>query len=156
MFPIGFVFGLGLGTASEVALLGISASASSSGSVPFVAMLTLPLLFAAGMTLFDTADSIAMVNLYAGSASRTSGPNTLNRTMTGLTAAIALLVGTVYLGQVLETELGIHSLAALAGISEHFEIMGYVIVASYSSIWAIALVASRNQRSTLAMEPISS
>jgi len=149
MFPIGFVFGLGLGTASEVALLGMSASVASSGSVPLLAMLTLPVLFAAGMTLCDTADSIAMVNVYARSASPASGRRSLNRIMTGMTAAVALFVGFVYLAQVLEAEFGVHSLSAVAQVADHFEAMGYAIVAAYSTVWLIALGASRRQSQTV-------
>jgi len=146
MFPIGFVFGLGLGTASEVALLGMSASVASSGSVPVLALLILPVLFAAGMTLCDSADSIAMVNVYARSASPASGRRSLNRIMTGMTAAIALFVGFVYLAQVLETGFDVHALSAVARVADHFEVMGYAIVAAYSSVWLIALGASRRQR----------
>src|SRR5207302_7653512 len=63
MYPLGFLFGLGFDTATEVGLLGLSAGAATK-HVPFLAILSLPLLFAAGMSLLDTADGAFMAHAY--------------------------------------------------------------------------------------------
>jgi high-affinity nickel-transport protein len=148
MMPIGFIFGLGLETASEVALLSLSAEAAASGALPFGALIALPLLFAAGMSLFDTIDSIAMVHVYASTADATQQRIGLNVVMTAITAAIATVIGLVYLAEVFVREAGITALAPVASLSSHFEAFGYVIVSIYAVVWASAFVVIRRATRT--------
>ena len=143
MMPIGFLFGLGLETASEVALLSLSAEGAASGTLPFGALIALPLLFAAGMSLFDTIDSIAMVHVYASTADATQQRVGLNVVMTAITAAIATIIGVVYLAAVLVREAGMSILAPVASLSSHFETFGYVIVSIYAVVWASAFLVIR-------------
>ena len=143
MLPIGFLFGLGLETASEVALLTLSAEGASSGALPFGALIALPLLFAAGMSLFDTIDSIAMVHVYASTTDATQQRIGLNLVMTAVTAAIATIIGVVYLSEVLVREAGLTVLTPVASLSAHFETFGYIIVSIYAVIWASALLVIR-------------
>ena len=143
MMPIGFLFGLGLETASEVALLSLSAEGAASGTLPFGALIALPLLFAAGMSLFDTIDSIAMVHVYASTADATQQRIGLNIVMTAITAAIATVIGVVYLAEVFVREAGITALAPIASLSAHFETFGYVIVSIYAVVWASAFLVIR-------------
>jgi nickel/cobalt transporter (NiCoT) family protein len=63
MYPVGFLFGLGFDTATEVAILGISAAAATKG-LSFGSMAVFPVLFTAGMTLVDTTDGVLMVGAY--------------------------------------------------------------------------------------------
>jgi len=155
MVPVGFVFGLGMETASEVALLGLSATAGSQG-VPWWALLTLPLLFAAGMALFDTLDSLMMTHLYTSESTTARVRLQFNIAVTGLTAAIALVVGTVYLSELLQSEFGLELLAPIAGLADHFEWMGYLIVAIYVALWLALLSRSRTPRQSPAMMSASS
>src|SRR5205809_5800692 len=98
MYHIGFLFGLGFDTASEVALLAISAGAASQG-LPFVAVLALPLIFAAGMSLMDTLDGAFMVKAYGWAFSNPLRKVFYNLTVTGLSVFVALFVGGVELAQ---------------------------------------------------------
>jgi high-affinity nickel-transport protein len=146
MFPIGFIFGLGLETASEIALLGLSATAAVSGAVPLLALLALPVLFAAGMTLFDTLNSLLMVNLYGSNRTQPRRRLTFNMLMTLLTACIAISVGLIYVSVLLVNEAGVSFLEPLAAMSQHFELVGYIIVVAYGTLWAWMLVVSRGMR----------
>src|SRR5919198_232390 len=98
MYPIGFLFGLGFDTASEVALLAISAGAAAQG-LPFTAVVSLPLIFAAGMSLMDTTDGAFMAKAYSWAFSNPVRKLFYNMTMTGLSVFVALFVGLVELLQ---------------------------------------------------------
>lgn len=144
MVPLGFVFGLGMETASEVALLGLSATAGSQG-MPWWSLLTLPLLFAAGMALFDTLDSLMMTHLYTTEGASARARRTFNVAVTGLTAAIALGVGAVYAAGVLSTGLHVDLLAPVANLSTHFQELGYLIVVLYAGLWLVLAIRSRTR-----------
>ncbi|WP_051935466.1 HoxN/HupN/NixA family nickel/cobalt transporter [Deinococcus sp. YIM 77859] len=98
VFPLGFLMGLGFDTASEVALLALSGAAAQQG-LGWAAILALPLLFAAGMTLFDTLDGIAMAHAYGWALHEPRRKRTYNLLVTGLSGAVALVIGTVTLAQ---------------------------------------------------------
>jgi high-affinity nickel-transport protein len=147
MFPIGFLFGLGLETASEIALLGLSATAAVSGTMPLMSLLALPILFAAGMTLFDTLNSLLMVNVYGSNRAQPRRRLTFNMAMTLMTACIAISVGLIYAAGLLVRQAEFSFLTPLADVSQHFELVGYVIVVAYSTLWAWMLIVSRGVRS---------
>ena len=96
MYPVGFLFGLGFDTATEVALLALAGGAGAAG-VPLYTILALPVLFAAGMTLFDTLDGIAMAFVYGWSSARPTRRALYNLAITGVSVALALSVGTLEL-----------------------------------------------------------
>ena len=98
MYPIGLLFGLGFDTATEVALLVLSGTAVASG-LPFWAVLSLPLLFAAGMSLFDTLDGCFMNFAYGWAFARPIRKVYYNITITSLSVAIALFIGTIGAGR---------------------------------------------------------
>src|SRR5258708_8981257 len=100
MYPIGFLFGLGFDTASEVALLAISAGAAAQG-LPFTAVISLPLIFAAGMSLMDTTDGAFMSKAYSWAFASPVRKVFYNLTVTSLSVFVALFVGVVELGQIL-------------------------------------------------------
>ena len=106
MYPLGCLFGLGFDTATEVALL-VLAGAGAAGGLPFYAILCLPILFAAGMSLFDTLDGAFMNFAYGWAFSRPVRKVFYNLTVTGLSVAVALGVGTVELLSVLAQRLGL-------------------------------------------------
>ncbi len=142
MYPIGFLFGLGFDTASEVALLAISAGAAAQG-LPFTAVVSLPLLFAAGMSLMDTLDGAFMAKAYAWAFSSPIRKVFYNLTMTGLSVFVALFVGVVELGQLLIEKLGLRGGAW--DVISAFDIggMGFFIVAAFVLTWVAAFVFYR-------------
>ena len=92
MYPLGLLFGLGFDTATEVALLFLAAGAAGAG-LPFYAILCLPILFAAGMSLLDTIDGAFMNFAYGWAFSKPVRKVYYNITITGLSVAVALLIG---------------------------------------------------------------
>lgn len=138
MAPVGFLFGLGLETASEVTLLALSAStaaASGGGGVPLVAVLSLPVLFAAGMTGMDTVDSLVMTRAYTW-AYRSPGRRLYyNLATTAMTVAVGLFVASVYGAGLLVEHAGAGWVAPYAALGEHFELFGYAIVAVFVTAW---------------------
>lgn len=139
MFPVGFLFGLGLETASEVTLLTLSASTASAGALPMLAVLTLPLLFAAGMSAFDTLDSLVMTRAYAWAFRNPARRLYYNIATTGMSVLVATFVASVYLVGLLVERLDLSGpLAAYAAVSEHFEFLGYLIVAVFVLTWLSA------------------
>ncbi len=154
MAPLGALFGLGLETASEVTLLTLSAGsaagaagAAGTGSgpsgLPIGAVLALPLLFAAGMSAFDTLDGLLMARAYSWSA-RTP-VRTLYYTIatTAMTVAVAAFVASVYLAGVLVDAADVGFLAPYAGLADHFEALGYGIVATFVLSWSAAALLWR-------------
>jgi high-affinity nickel-transport protein len=113
MYPVGVLFGLGFDTATEIALLGISA-ASGAGGMPIAYILLLPLLFAAGMSLIDTAEGVAMLGAYGWAYLQPARKLLYNLNMTLLTVTIALVVGGAE---------GFAALASRPGLS--FPVLGY-------------------------------
>lgn len=140
MAPLGFLFGLGLETASEVTLLALSASTASAGSLPLVAVLSLPVLFAAGMTAMDTADSLLMSRAYSWAQGRPGRRLHYNVVATGTTVAIGVLVASVYAAGLLRDGLGWGWLGPWASLGEHFELFGYAIVGMFVLAWTVAAV----------------
>jgi high-affinity nickel-transport protein len=138
MYPVGVLFGLGFDTASEVALLLLAAGAAGAG-LPIAAIVCLPLLFAAGMSLLDTIDGSFMNFAYGWSFSRPARKIFYNLTITGLSVAVALVIGTVELGGLLAHKLGAHG--SFWAWLEHIDIgsLGVIIVAMFIGTWVLAL-----------------
>jgi high-affinity nickel-transport protein len=137
MYPIGFLFGLGFDTASEVALLAISAGAASQG-LPFAAIVALPLIFAAGMSLMDTVDGAFMAKAYSWAFSNPIRKVFYNVTVTGLSVFVALFVGGVEVGQLLiqllKLEGGVFDFIARLDFAN----LGFIIVGAFIAAWAIS------------------
>ncbi|HVB76798.1 MAG TPA: HoxN/HupN/NixA family nickel/cobalt transporter [Candidatus Nitrosotalea sp.] len=145
MYPIGFLFGLGFDTASEVALLAISAGVAARG-LPLVAVLALPLIFAAGMSLMDTADGAFMAKAYAWAFSNPVRKVFYNLTVTGLSVFVALLVGGVEVGQILIQVTGVRG-PGVSFISRlDLGSLGFVIVGAFILTWAVALAIFKLRR----------
>jgi nickel/cobalt transporter (NiCoT) family protein len=140
MYPVGLLMGLGLETASEVTLLALSASTASSGHLPMLAVLSLPLLFAAGMSAFDTADSLLMTRAYSWSYRHPVRTLFYNTATTAVTVLVAAFIASVYLCEVLVSHAGLTMLAGYAGLSEQFELFGYAIAGVFAATWAGAVL----------------
>jgi high-affinity nickel-transport protein len=138
MYPVGVLFGLGFDTATEVALLVLAGTAVVSG-LPFYAILSLPILFAAGMCLFDTADGCFMNFAYDWAFARPVRKVFYNLTITGLSVFVALFIGTIellgLLGQEFSLNGGFWSFMANFNINK----AGFVIVGVFVVTGAVAL-----------------
>ncbi len=146
MYPIGFLFGLGFDTASEVAFLAVSAGAAAQG-VPLVAIVSLPLIFAAGMSLMDTMDGAFMSKAYAWAFASPIRKVFYNLTVTSLSVFVALFVGVIQLAQILIQVMGLHG--GIFGVVERFNflgVIGYVIVAAFVVTWGAAFVIYKVRR----------
>jgi nickel/cobalt transporter (NiCoT) family protein len=138
MYPLGLLFGLGFDTATEVGLLALAAGVATH-SVPIAAILSLPVLFAAGMSLMDTLDGAFMAGAYAWAFSNPVRKVYYNITITSLSIVVALAIGTVELLQVLSTRL------ALSGgfwdwlQNLDFATLGYAVVALFVVMWAMSV-----------------
>jgi nickel/cobalt transporter (NiCoT) family protein len=137
MYPIGVLFGLGFDTATEVGLL-VLAGGAAAFALPWYAILTLPILFAAGMSLLDTIDGCFMNFAYGWAFSRPVRKVYYNITVTGLSVAVALIIGSIELISILTEETGITSgpLAAIANLN--LDLVGYTIVALFVITWVVA------------------
>ena len=146
MYPIGFLFGLGFDTASEVAFLAISAGAAANG-LPVAVVIALPLIFAAGMSLMDTADGAFMAKAYSWAFASPIRKVFYNLTMTSLSVFVALFVGGVELLQILVRVLDLRGgvYDAIRG-SDFVGRAGFLIVAAFVLAWAAALVLYRARR----------
>jgi high-affinity nickel-transport protein len=138
MYPLGLLFGLGFDTASEVGLLAMTAGASA-GNLPVPAVLCLPVLFASGMAVMDTTDGVLMCKAYNWAFLNPLRKIFYNITTTALSVAVALLVGTVELLQVLIGMLGLdgHFFSFVAALD--FGMMGYVIVGMFLVAWGLSV-----------------
>src|SRR5437660_1508402 len=146
MYPIGFLFGLGFDTASEVAFLAVSAGAAAQG-LPLGAIISLPLIFAAGMSLMDTMDGAFMAKAYSWAFASPIRKVFYNLTVTSLSVFVALFVGVIELGQILVQVLGLRGGVFDAVSRFNFlGVAGYVIVAAFIVTWAGAIVFYKVRR----------
>ncbi|MEU4247902.1 HoxN/HupN/NixA family nickel/cobalt transporter [Amycolatopsis sp. NPDC026612] len=142
IYPVGLLFGLGFDTATEIGLLVLAAGAATF-ALPWYAILVLPILFAAGMTLFDTVDGCFMNFAYGWAFAKPVRKIFYNITVTALSVAVALLIGTIELVSILAEKLAITSgpLAAIASVN--LDYVGFGIVGLFVLTWVIALAVWR-------------
>ncbi|MDH6130665.1 high-affinity nickel-transport protein [Kitasatospora sp. MAA4] len=138
MYPIGLLFGIGFDTATEVTLMVMAGSGAAAG-LPWYAILCLPLLFASGMSLFDTLDGTFMNFAYHWAFSNPVRKVYYNLTITGLSIAVAFLIGTIELVGVLHDQLNLDDPVSnwISGIN--LNNVGFVIVGLFVVVWAGAL-----------------
>jgi nickel/cobalt transporter (NiCoT) family protein len=125
MYPLGMLFGLGFDTASEVALLAVAAGVATHRA-PFLAVLSLPVLFAAGMSLMDTIDGAFMSRAYGWAFSSPVRKVYYNLTVTSLSVLIALVIGGGELVQVLVSR------------GPDLSRLGYVVVGLFGATWLVS------------------
>ena len=132
MYPLGVLFGLGFDTASEVGLLALAARRRHARRCPFLAILSLPMLFAAGMCLMDTLDGVFMSQAYGWAFSNPIRKIYYNMTVTTLSVVVALAIGTVELLQVASIEArAVGRRLGRGSNALDFGTLGYVIVALF-------------------------
>ncbi len=142
MYPIGLLFGLGFDTATEVAFLVLAGTAVISG-LPFYAVISLPFLFAAGMSLFDTADGCFMNFAYDWAFARPVRKVYYNLTITGLSVFVAFFIGTIEILGLIGQQA--HLTGAFWNFMAAFDInkAGFVIVGVFVVTWVAALAIWR-------------
>ncbi len=142
MYPVGLLFGLGFDTASEVALLFLAAGAAGAG-LPFYVIVCLPVLFAAGMSLLDTIDGSFMNFAYGWAFSKPLRKVFYNITITGLSAAVALVIGTIETLQLLAEKLDLRDPFWTWWRAIDMNTLGFIIVGMFVATWASALAVWR-------------
>ncbi|HEY4277066.1 MAG TPA: hypothetical protein VGM91_02540, partial [Conexibacter sp.] len=138
MYPVGLLFGLGFDTATEIALLA-TAGAAAAGGLPVYAILCLPILFAAGMSLLDAIDGAFMNFAYGWAFAKPVRKIYYNMTITWLSVVVALVIGTIELMAVLTDKLSLtgQPWQFVAGLDLNY--VGYAIVALFVLTWVAAL-----------------
>jgi nickel/cobalt transporter (NiCoT) family protein len=145
MYPVGLLFGLGFDTASEVGLLATTASAATQTSgvgverIPLLGIVALPLLFAAGMSMMDTADGVFMMKAYGWAFSSPLRKIYCNMTMTALSIFVALGIGTIEYLHATSAKLHLNN-GFFAWLNRlDFSVLGYAIVAVFLTTWMTSI-----------------
>ena len=150
MYFVGLLFGLGFDTATEVALLGISATAAASHTLPLWGIMVFPLMFTAGMTLMDALDGAFMMQLYDWAFADGLKKLFFNTAITGLTVMVAFVVGGIEWLQVLSAELRLNGPFWTAINNLNFEQMGLIVAAFIMFAWLVAWQSYRRYAGSVA------
>ena len=144
MYPVGFLFGLGFDTATEVGLLGISAAQASQG-LSIWSILVFPALFTAGMSLVDTTDSILMLGAYGWAFVKPIRKIHYNMTITFVSVVVALLVGAIEALGLAGDRFGLKGgfWDGIGPLNDHFGTIGYLIIGVFVPSWVASAVINR-------------
>ncbi len=142
LYFVGFAFGIGFDTATEVLLLAGTAAAATQG-LPWYAVLALPFLFSGGMTLLDSVDGLFMNLAYGWAFARPVRKVFYNITITALSVAVAFLIGGIEVVGLLSSELNVHGWAIDPIANFDLNTAGYLVVATFVVVWAGALAIWR-------------
>ena len=144
MYIVGFLFGLGFDTSTEVALLGISATQAAS-NMSVWAIMVFPILFMSGMSLIDTLDGILMINVYGWAMVKPARKLFYNMAITLLSFCVALFIGSLEALSIISEKLGLNGSfwAYINKINDNFDYMGFYIVGIFIFCWIIAILASK-------------
>jgi len=144
MYPLGFLFGLGFDTATEIMLLGIAASETVHG-LSFWSVLISPALFTAGMTLIDTTDNILMLGAYGWAFMKPIRKLYYNLTITFVSIIVALCLGTVEALGLIGDKIAANGYIwnVIRGLNSHFDLLGYLIIGIFMASWIISVMAYR-------------
>jgi high-affinity nickel-transport protein len=142
MFPLGFLFGLGFDTATEVALLGLSASQATQG-LSFVSVMVFPALFTAGMALVDAADGALMLRAYDWAFEQPMRKLFYNFTITLMSVVVAVLIAGIELLGLLNGRLGRSGRFwdTIGALNDNSSVLGFVVIGAFVAVWlgAVAL-----------------
>ena len=147
MFPIGFLFGLGFDTATEISLFTVAAS-QASGGMTFGTVMLFPALFTAGMTLVDTTDSVLMVGAYGWAFLNPIRKIWYNLTITAISVVVALLIGGIEALGLIGGKLGLEGAfwSAIGSLNGGLASFGYLVVGIFLGSWALSFLIFRWQR----------
>jgi high-affinity nickel-transport protein len=144
MYFVGFLFGLGFDTATEVGVLTLSAQSGQTG-MPMSCVLLLPLLFTAGMCLIDTLDGILMLRAYGWAAVSPRRRLGYNIAITGLSILVAFAVGAGQLAQSFAPHSWLSGKLEAFADSPHYYLLGVGIVGLFAGVWFLAAVLQRTR-----------
>jgi high-affinity nickel-transport protein len=144
MFPLGFLFGLGFDTATEVALLGISATQASKGMSVW-AIMVFPVLFAAGMSLIDTTDGILMLRAYDWAFVKPIRKLYYNISITLVSVVIAVLIGGIEALGLIGDQLGLSGWLwdGVGALNDNFNNLGFAIIGIFIVAWVGSMLLYR-------------
>ena len=147
MYPVGFLFGLGFDTATEVGLLGISATEATKG-LPIWSILVFPTLFTAGMALVDSTDSILMLGAYGWAFVKPIRKLYYNLTITLVSIVVALLIGGIEVLGLIGDKFKIHGAIwdVIGSLNNNFGVVGFVIIGVFLGSWAVSILIYRMNR----------
>jgi nickel/cobalt transporter (NiCoT) family protein len=144
MYPLGFLFGLGFDTASEIGLLGIAAAEAAKG-LPLWSILVFPALFTAGMSLIDTSDGVLMLGAYGWAFADPVRKLGYNLAITGMSVIVAVLVGSVEAAGLVVDRLGLSGVLwdAVNSVSGNLGLFGCAIIAIFVASWLLSMLVYR-------------
>jgi nickel/cobalt transporter (NiCoT) family protein len=147
MFPVGFLFGLGFDTATEISLFAVAAS-QASGGMTIGTIMIFPALFTAGMTLIDTTDSVLMVGAYGWAFLNPIRKIWYNLTITAVSVLVALLIGGIEALGLIADKLGLEGRfwSMIGGLNGGLANFGYLVVGIFIVSWAVSYLLYRWQR----------
>ncbi len=144
MYPLGFLFGLGFDTATEIGVLGLSATQASQGMSPWQVMV-FPALFTAGMALVDTMDSVLMTHAYGWAFVHPLRKLWYNLTITSVSVLVALLIGAVEVLGLLAGRLSLRGpfWTAVGSLNSGFGYLGFAVVGLFMLCWIASFAVYR-------------
>lgn len=144
LYPVGLLFGLGFDTATQVGAIGLAAGVAAGGALPPLAIIALPLIFAAGMSLLDTTDGVFMTKAYDWALTNPLRKIYYNITTTSLSIFIAFVVGTIQIVNMLSERYGFDDVQPFRALAElNLTLMGVLVVATFLVTWVGAVVVWR-------------
>jgi high-affinity nickel-transport protein len=147
MYPLGFLFGLGFDTATEIALLGIAAAQASQGLSPW-AIMVFPVLFSAGMSLIDTLDGHLMLGAYGWAYLKPIRKIYYNMTITLVSVVVAIVIGSIEALGLISDKLKMQGPAwdAIGALNDNFGMLGYLIIGIFVLSWAASVMIYRAKK----------
>ncbi len=141
MYPLGFLFGLGFDTATEIGLLGISAAEASKG-LSIWSILVFPALFAAGMSLVDTSDGVLMIGAYGWAFTNPVRKLYYNLSITGISVVVAVVVGAIETFGLIAENFGLSG-GIWSFAQSHLGVIGYLVIGIFLASWLGSFVIGR-------------
>jgi high-affinity nickel-transport protein len=142
MYPVGFLFGLGFDTATEVSMFGVSAAQATKG-VPFAAIMVFPALFAAGMSLIDTSDGVMMLGAYDWAFIKPMRKLYYNMTITLVSVVVALVIGGIEALGLISDHFDLKTgyfWAPVVALNDNFNNIGFIIIGLFFAAWLISYI----------------
>jgi len=147
MLPLGFLFGLGFDTATEVATFGVAGAQAAKG-VSLIAVLVFPVLFAAGMALVDTTDGVMMLGAYNWAFVKPMRKLYYNMTITLVSVIVAIAIGGIEALGLIGDQLGLEGgfWGGIGALNDNFNTLGFAIISVFVAAWAISFIVYKAKR----------